>query len=111
ARVQRDFALRQLSRAEAINDLNSYVLSDAAPSGKLFSVNDLLARSESIVRRQGGRDDATRADLLISIGRQYTVQDEYARARGLLEEAYRLSRSAPAPAPGGGAACARAQTF
>src|SRR6266851_1228867 len=35
-RIERDFALRQLSRAEAINDLNSFVLSDAAPSGKPF---------------------------------------------------------------------------
>src|SRR5205823_10549204 len=32
ANTQRDFALRQLSRAEAINDLNTFLLSDAAPS-------------------------------------------------------------------------------
>jgi serine/threonine protein kinase len=111
ARVQRDFALRQLSRAEAINDLNSYVLSDAAPSGKLFSVNDLLARSESIVKHQRGRDDITRVDLLISIGRQYTVQDEYAKARPLLEEAYRLSRGVTDTSTRGRAACALAQTL
>jgi len=111
ARAQRDFALRQLSRAEAINDLNSYVLSDAAPSGKLFSVNDLLARSESIVKRQRGRDDITRIDLLISIGRQYTVQDEYVKARPLLEEAYRLSRDVTDGSTRGRAACALAQTL
>ena len=35
ARRQRDFAFRQLSRAEAINDLNSLLLSDLAPSGNL----------------------------------------------------------------------------
>jgi eukaryotic-like serine/threonine-protein kinase len=111
ARVQRDFALRQLSRAEAINDLNSYVLSDAAPSGKLFSVNDLLARSESIVKRQRGRDDITQVDLLISIGRQYTIQDGYAKARRLLEEAYRLSRGVTDTSTRGRAACALAQTL
>src|SRR5262249_6583942 len=111
ARVQRDFALRQLSRAEAINDLNSFVLSDAAPSGKLFSVNDLLARSESIVKRQRSHDDVTRVDLLISIGRQYTVQDEYAKARPLLEEAYRLSRDVTETSTRGRAACALAQTL
>jgi tetratricopeptide (TPR) repeat protein len=110
-RVQRDFALRQLSRAEAINDLNSFVLSDAAPSGKLFSVNDLLARSVNIVKRQRGRDDVTRADLLISIGRQYTVQDEYAKARPLLEEAHRLSRRVTDTSTRGRAACALAQTL
>ena len=32
--AQRDFALRQLSRAESINDLNAFLLSDAAPSGR-----------------------------------------------------------------------------
>jgi tetratricopeptide (TPR) repeat protein/tRNA A-37 threonylcarbamoyl transferase component Bud32 len=111
ARVQRDFALRQLSRAEALNDLNSYVLSDAAPSGKLFSVDDLLARSKGIIERQRGRDDLTRVDLLISNGRQYTVQDEYAKARPLLEEAYHLSRGVTDGSTRGRAACALAQTL
>jgi serine/threonine-protein kinase len=111
ARVQRDFALRQLSRAEAINDLNSYVLSDAAPSGKPFTVNDLLVRAERVIKRQRGRDESTRVDLLISIGRQYTVQDEYAKARSLLEEAYQLSRGLPDVSTRGRASCALAQTL
>ncbi|HEY1338032.1 MAG TPA: serine/threonine-protein kinase, partial [Bryobacteraceae bacterium] len=109
ARIQRDFALRQLSRAEAINDLNSYVLSDAAPSGKPFTVNDLLARAERIIKQQDGVHDSTRVDLLISIGRQYTVQDEYAKARLLLEEAYRLSRALPDASTRGRASCSLAQ--
>jgi eukaryotic-like serine/threonine-protein kinase len=111
ARAQRDFALRQLSRAEAINDLNSYVLSDAAPSGKQFTVNDLLARAESIIKRQRGAGDSTRVDLLISIGRQYTVQDEYAKARLLLEEAHRLSRGLPDASTRGRASCSLAQAL
>jgi tetratricopeptide (TPR) repeat protein len=111
ARVQRDFALSQLSRAEAINDLNSYVLSDAAPSGKPFTVNDLLARAEGMIKRQRGADDTTRVDLLISIGRQYTVQDEYAKARSLLEEAYRLSRGLPSASTRGRASCSLAQAL
>jgi len=111
ARAQRDFALSQLSRAEAINDLNSYVLSDAAPSGKPFTVNDLLARAEGMIKRQRGADDTTRVDLLISIGRQYTIQDEYAKARSLLEEAYGLSRGLPSVATRGRASCALAQAL
>jgi serine/threonine protein kinase len=111
ARVQRDFALSQLSRAEAINDLNSYVLSDAAPSGKPFTVNDLLARAERMVKRQRGADDATRVDLLISIGRQYTVQDEYAKASSLLEEAYGLSRGLRNASTRGKASCSLAQAL
>jgi len=111
ARAQRDFALRQLARAEAINDLNSFVLSDAAPSGKPFTVNDLLGRAEAIVKRQYGTGDSTRVDLLISIGRQYTVQDEYAKARSLLEEAYRLARGLPEVSTRGRAACGLAQVL
>ncbi|MGC1300419.1 MAG: hypothetical protein WA869_35780 [Alloacidobacterium sp.] len=38
ARAERDFALGQLSRAEAVNDLNEFLLFDAAPSGKPFTL-------------------------------------------------------------------------
>jgi tetratricopeptide (TPR) repeat protein len=109
--VQRDFALRQLSRAEAINDLNSYVLSDAAPSGKSFTVDDLLARAEGIIKRQRGAEENTRIGLLISIGRQYTVQDQYGKARSVLEEAYRLSRGLADVSTRGRAACSLSQTL
>jgi len=110
ARVQRDFAFRQLSRAEAINDLNSFLLSDAAPSGKPFTVNDLLQRAEHVVERQHG-NDVSRVELLMSIGRQYTVQDEYAKARVLLDEAHRLSRSLAERSTRSRASCALAQTL
>jgi serine/threonine protein kinase/Tfp pilus assembly protein PilF len=109
-RAQRDFALRQLSRAEVVNDLNAFVLSDAAPSGKPFTVDDLLGRAQRLVERQGGAQ-ASRVNLLIEIGRQYTVQDEYAKARELLEQAYRLSRSVPDVSIRARASCALAQTL
>ena len=109
ARVQRDFALSELSRAEAINDLNTYVLSDAAPSGKPFTVDDLLASAERIVERQG--DTGSRVELLIAIGHQYTVQDEYAKARRLLEQAYLMSRASTDPTVRAGASCALAQSL
>jgi eukaryotic-like serine/threonine-protein kinase len=92
ARVERDFALAQLSRAEAVNDLNEFLLSDAAPSGKPFTVNDLLVRAEHIVERQQDKHDPQRIDTLISLGRQYNVLDEQAKSRQLLGEAYDLSR-------------------
>ncbi len=111
ARTERDFALRQLSRAEAINELNSFVLSDAAPSGKPFTVNELLARAEQVVGRQRGSDDVTRVELLMSIGRQYTVQEEYGKARPLLEQAHALASALPERSTRGRAACALAQTL
>ncbi len=110
ARAQRDFAFRQLARAEAINDLQNYVLSNAAPSGKPFTLNDLLAGAERIVERQRG-DPSTRVELLISIGAQYTVQDEYQKSRQLLEEAYRLSKNVSEPAVRARAACKLGQVL
>src|SRR5207342_1340327 len=65
ARAERDFATRQLRRAEAINDLNAFLLSDAAPSGKPFTVDDLLGSAEQIVRRQRDRADPSRVDILV----------------------------------------------
>jgi len=91
ARAQRDLALRELSVVEAVNELNSFLLSDAAPSGKPFTVGDLLARAQHIVQRQHG-DDAARVELLISLGSQWASQDQHAKARPLMEEAYRISR-------------------
>jgi eukaryotic-like serine/threonine-protein kinase len=91
ARMQRDFAFRELSRAEAINDLENFLLTDAAPSGKPFTVDELLNRAEQIVERQHGTD-ADRVELLVSIGGQYSGEDEAAKALRVLEHAYRLSR-------------------
>ena len=110
AREERDFALRQVSRANAINDLNSFVLSDAAPSGKPFTVNDLLQRAEGIVEHENGRDNANRVELLISIGRQYQTQDEDAQARRVLEQAYQLSRPLAEASIRARASCALART-
>jgi serine/threonine-protein kinase len=93
ARSQRDFATRQLRRAEAINELNAFLLSDAAPSGKPFTVDDLLGSAEQIADRQTDKNDPTRVDILISIGRQYALQDESKKALRVLNEAYELSRS------------------
>jgi len=92
ARAERDFAFEQLSRAETINGLNEFLLSDAAPSGKPFTVNELLARAEHIVERQRDKHDPQHIELLISLGRQYNVLDEQAKSRQLLSEAYDLSR-------------------
>jgi serine/threonine-protein kinase len=106
ARRQRDFALRQLSRAEAINDLDNFLLTDAAPSGKPFTVNELLERAEHLVQRQRGPNPADRAELLISIGNKYAGQDEDGKARNLLQQAYQLSRGLTDPSIRAQSSCA-----
>jgi len=92
ARAQRDFAFHQLSRTQATLEFNEFLLSDAAPSGKPFTVNELLGRAENIVARQRTPDDAYRVELMVNIGDQYSTQDENGKARRILENAYRVSR-------------------
>ena len=95
ATEQRDFALRELSRAEAVNDFNAFLLSDAAPSGKPFTAGELLSRAETIVERQHAQSGANRAEMLVTIGRQYRVMDHDAEARRVLIRAYDIARTLP----------------
>ncbi len=92
ANEERDFALRQLSRVSAINDLNKFLLSDAAPSGTPFTAGALLARAEQVIGRQYGDTDENRVSMLVAIGGQLDSFDDNARARGILQRAYDLSR-------------------
>jgi serine/threonine protein kinase len=110
ASAQRDFALRQLSRAEAISDLNTFLLSDTAPSARPFTASELLGRAEHIVERQQATDE-NQVEMLISIGRQYLALDDDAKGRALLSTAYELSRALPDRGTGASAACALASTI
>jgi eukaryotic-like serine/threonine-protein kinase len=92
ARAERDFAFRQMKRSAALNDFHDFLLSDAAPSGRPFTVNELLKSAQRIVERQRTNNDPDRVVLMLSIGRQFIEQDEGASARHILEEAYKLSR-------------------
>lgn len=111
AGIERDFALRQLARAEAINELNQFVLSDAAPSGQTFTVNDLLARAEAVVARQGAGDEIVRVEMLISIGRQYWSHDEHDRSRLVLTEALERASRLADPSTRARAACSLASAM
>jgi serine/threonine-protein kinase len=88
ARQERDFALRQLARAEAVIDLDQFLLTEAAPMGRPLEVSELLGRAERVVRRQSAGGAVSRVNLLLSIGDQYDVLDEVDQARGVLELAY-----------------------
>lgn len=103
ATAQRDFALRQLARAAALDEFNGFLLYDAAPAGKPFTAGDLIARAERIVIRAA--PDAMRTDMLVAIGNQYRHMDDDASARRLLREAYQSSRSATDSATRARAAC------
>ena len=108
AQKQRDFALEQLSRAEAINDFNAFLLSDAAPSGKPFTAGELLRRAEEILTGDGVANDDTRIDMLIAIGYQYSTLEQDDRSLAVLSRAYELASKRPSPSLRAKAACALA---
>jgi serine/threonine-protein kinase len=110
ARRQRDFARSALARAEALNDLDDYVLIDAAPAGKPFTVNDLLGRAAHLLERQR-TNDANRVALLQSIGWKYIVQDEDQAGLRLLNQAYEISRGISDPSVRALAACSLADAL
>lgn len=97
ARDERDYALRQLSRTEAINDFNHFLLSDAAPLGKPLEVTELLSQAERIARRQSAGSVESRAELLIAVGEQFRSLDEPDRARGVLVRARELAMTSSDP--------------
>jgi serine/threonine-protein kinase len=104
ASSERDFAYRQLMRIEQHDDFLDFLLSDAAPSGKPFTVNDLLGRAEHIVERQ--KASPTQIELFDWIGDDYSSQDQDALARPILEHAYQLSRQSSDAGIRASAACA-----
>jgi serine/threonine protein kinase/tetratricopeptide (TPR) repeat protein len=111
ATEQRDFALRELAHADAVNDLDAFLLTEAAPSGTPFTVGELLARAEAVIDRQYADSDANRAEMLVAIGSQYLSLDEGAQARRLLNQAYDLSRKMTDHSTRARAACALADAL
>jgi serine/threonine protein kinase/tetratricopeptide (TPR) repeat protein len=107
ARRERDFANRQLKRAIALNDFNAFLLTDAAPVGKPFTVAELMDRAQIALAREH-RELDNRAELMAVIGEQYSLQEENDKARKLLEQAYRLSRGSSDPSVRSFASCSLA---
>jgi tetratricopeptide (TPR) repeat protein len=105
ARSQRDFALRQLVRAERINDLNQLLLTDVAPSGKMLTANQLLDHEKQIIEREHYDNAANHVEMLLSIGSQYSGEEENEKALAVLSQAYQLSRQLHEPSTRARASC------
>ena len=100
ARVQRDLALHQLVRAERTADLNELLLSDVAPMGKPLRADQLLQREESVIEHEHNPDTANHIELLLSLGNQYSGEDDNKSALRVLNQAYQLSRLSSDPIRG-----------
>ncbi len=110
-RAERDFAFRQLLRSQEHDAFLEFLLSDAAPLGKPFTANDLLARGERVMQMQHSADPGRQADLMIWIGEDYIAQDQTTSARHILEQAYTLTRSLSDPSIRAGASCGLAHVL
>jgi serine/threonine protein kinase/tetratricopeptide (TPR) repeat protein len=105
ARIQRDLALRQLARAERMTDLNELLLSNAAPMGKPLAVDQLLEREERVIEHERNPDAANHVELQLSLGNQYSSEDENGNALRVLNAAYRISRELKEPSIRAKASC------
>ena len=105
ARIQRDMALRQLARAERVTDLNELLLSNAAPIGKPLAVDQLLEREERVIEHERNPDAANHVELQLSLGNQYSSEDENTNALRVLNAAYRVSRELKEPSIRAKASC------
>ena len=105
-RAERDFAFHQLTRVDQHDDFLEFLLSEASPSGKPFTVIELLDRAKQMVEKQ--KPSPTKVDLLAWIGSDYGGEDEHAKARSMLESAYQLSRQFDDPGVRADSACSLA---
>jgi serine/threonine-protein kinase len=105
AREQRDFAFQQLQRNQEHDKFLDFLLSDASPSGKPLSADELLTRAEGIVQKQHAANADRRADLMIWIGGDYSMRDRNIDARRVLEAAYQLTRQSHDNSLRGRASC------
>ena len=105
ARIQRDLALRQLARAERMTDLNELLLSNSAPMGKPLAVDQLLEREERVIEHERNPDTANHVELQLSLGNQYSSEDENDNALRVLNAAYRVSRDLKEPSIRAKASC------
>jgi serine/threonine-protein kinase len=109
---QRDRALVQLQRAEATNDLTSFLLSEATPrDGRPISNADVLARGAELVERRYANDPALRVHMLLTLVERYLENQQYDLARQTVDHAFDLSRTTGDERLRARAACARAEVL
>ena len=108
---ERDRALEQLRRAEAANDLNAFLLSQARPGQKPISNVELLARGEALTERRFADDTVLRTHMLLMLADRYFENQQFDAWRRVLNRAYEDARASGDPALQAQATCALAKQF
>jgi len=111
AQSQLDYALRAAARADALNELDSFLIADAGPSGKPFTATDLLERAERAIDHQNAESQENRIEMMVAVGHQYNMFEDTKRSVRLLSAAYALSRQVTDRSVRAKAACALADAL
>jgi serine/threonine-protein kinase len=90
ARAQRDEALFQSHRAEAIGDFQTAIISQIGVTRR--SLSELLDQNVALLERQPPRDPRLHAALLLQLADRYGELERRLKQRELLAEAERVAR-------------------
>jgi eukaryotic-like serine/threonine-protein kinase len=101
---QRDLALAQLDRAEAVNAVLMFIVGEPGPDEPV-RVRELLTRTEALADKRFAQDEAVAVDLLVTIGSIYFAHGEDDNGRRTLKRAYEASQDLPDPSIRAEAAC------
>jgi eukaryotic-like serine/threonine-protein kinase len=90
---ERDRALVELNRAEATNDLSSFLLSEATPAqGRPITNAEVLARGEALIDRRFEGEPELRVHMLIALSERYHQNDQFDRWQATVSRAFTVSR-------------------
>jgi serine/threonine-protein kinase len=109
AQQQRDIALKELSHAEAADELMRYVLSES--SDRPFTAPELLRRAELLVDARYAADAAVRARLQMTLADLYREVGDTVEAQSLLTRAQASVEAAQDPSVRAQLDCMRAGVY
>ncbi len=93
ARAQRDEALYQTRRAQAVNDFMNVMMADVGPDGRSLTPLELLDKGRMLLETQYGGDPAFVAGILVNIAGRYMDLGRIDKELETLEQAERIARA------------------
>lgn len=111
AKRERDRAIAQLDRAEAISDFLTFLFDEGSPTGKPITTGELMDRAEVLIGRAFSNDPNLRAELLLALAQENVSLMRTDRASTLLNQAYALARQVADPGLKARTTCAYARAM
>jgi len=91
ARLQRDEAKAQMTRATAAREFMGFLLSVASSPGSAHTPGDLLEKGETLIGKEYAGSEPLQAEMLVAVGRQYIASERYEKATPVIERAAELA--------------------